>query len=146
MKIFGGEELNGGGETGGEEGGETGGEEGGETESLITCHFTGKTPSNNFFTISGNYSNTKGTATVDGVTYKECLKIESSTSIAFTITEKMTMTLYFGSEDTNVNIKVDAKKISGDTATKTLVTTLEPGPHTLTKGDTCNLFFIKLEK
>ena len=58
----------------------------------------------------------------------------------------MTMTLYFGSEDTNVNIKVDAKKISGDTATKTLVTTLEPGPHTLTKGDTCNLFFIKLEK
>ena len=146
VKIFGGEELNGGGETGGEEGGETGGEEGGETESLITCHFTGKTPSNNFFTISGNYSNTKGTATVDGVTYKECLKIESSTSIAFTITEKMTMTLYFGSEDTNVNIKVDKKKISGDTATKTLVTTLEPGPHTLTKGDTCNLFFIKLEK
>ena len=146
VKIFGGEELNGGGETGGEEGGETGGEEGGEMESLITCHFTGKTPSNNFFTISGNYSNTKGTATVDGVTYKECLKIESSTSIAFTITEKMTMTLYFGSEDTNVNIKVDAKKISGDTATKTLVTTLEPGLHTLTKGDTCNLFFIKLEK
>ncbi len=142
VKIFGGEELNGGGETGGE----TGGEEGGEMESLITCHFTGKTPSNNFFTISGNYSNTKGTATVDGVTYKECLKIESSTSIAFTITEKMTMTLYFGSEDTKVNIKVDAKKISGDTATKTLVTTLEPGLHTLTKGDTCNLFFIKLEK
>ena len=146
VKIFGGEELNGGGETGGEEGGETGGEEGGETESLITCHFTGKTPSNNFFTISGNYSNNKGTATVDGVTYKECLKIESSTSIAFTITEKMTMTLYFGSEDTKVNIKVDSEKVSGDTATKTLVTTLEPGLHTLTKGDTCNLFFIKLEK
>lgn len=142
VKIFGGEELNGGGETGGE----TGGEEGGEMESLITCHFTGKTPSNNFFTISGNYSNTKGTATVDGVTYKECLKIESSTSIAFTITEKMTMTLYFGSEDTKVNIKVDSEKVSGDTATKTLVTTLEPGLHTLTKGDTCNLFFIKLEK
>ena len=145
VKIFGDEELNGGGESGGESGGE-GGEEGGEMESLITCHFTGKTPSNSFFTITGNYSNSKGTATVDGETYKDCLKMESSTSIVFTITEQMTMTLYFGSGDTNVNIKVDGTKVSGNTDTKTLVTTLKAGSHTLSKADTCNLFFIKLEK
>ena len=145
VKIFGDEELNGGGESGGESGGE-GGEEGGEMESLITCHFTGKTPSNSFFTITGNYSNSKGTSTVDGETYKDCLKMESSTSIVFTITEQMTMTLYFGSGDTNVNIKVDGTKVSGNTDTKTLVTTLKAGSHTLSKADTCNLFFIKLEK
>ena len=134
---------------GGNEGGEESGEEGGvETpiEGTIGCNFQSKAPSNTSFTVSGNYSDSKGTATVDGVTYTTCLKIESSTSISFTTTEKMKMTLYFGSNDTKCSIKVDGTKVSGDTATKNLSTEIEAGSHTLTKADSCNLFYIKLEK
>ena len=132
-----------------DEGGNEGGEESGvETpiEGTIGCNFQSKAPSNTSFTVSGNYSDSKGTATVDGVTYTTCLKIESSTSISFTTTEKMKMTLYFGSNDTKCSIKVDGTKVSGDTATKTLSTEIEAGSHTLTKADSCNLFYIKLEK
>ena len=115
-------------------------------EGTIGCNFQSKAPSNSSFTVSGNYSDSKGSATVDGVTYTTCLKIESSTSISFTTTEKMKMTLYFGSNDTKCSIKVDGTKVSGDTATKTLTTEIEAGSHTLTKADSCNLFYIKLEK
>ena len=115
-------------------------------EGTIGCNFQSKAPSNTSFTVSGNYSDSKGSATVDGVTYTTCLKIESSTSISFTTTEKMKMTLYFGSNDTKCSIKVDGTKVSGDTATKTLTTEIEAGSHTLTKADSCNLFYIKLEK
>ena len=137
-----------GGNEGGEESGD--GDEGGGVETpiegTIGCNFQSKAPSNTSFTVSGNYSDSKGTATVDGVTYTTCLKIESSTSISFTTTEKMKMTLYFGSNDTKCSIKVDGTKVSGDTATKTLTTEIEAGSHTLTKADSCNLFYIKLEK
>lgn len=115
-------------------------------EGTIGCNFQSKAPSNTSFTVSGNYSDSKGSATVDGVTYTTCLKIESSTSISFTTTEKMKMTLYFGSNDSKCSIKVDGTKVSGDTATKTLSTEIEAGSHTLTKADSCNLFYIKLEK
>ena len=115
-------------------------------EGTIGCNFQSKAPSNSSFTVSGNYSDSKGSATVNGVTYTTCLKIESSTSISFTTTEKMKMTLYFGSNDTKCSIKVDGTKVSGDTATKTLSTEIEAGSHTLIKADSCNLFFIKLEK
>ena len=83
---------------------------------------------------------------MDGTTYTTCLKIESSTSISFTTTEEMNMTLYFGSEDTKCSIKVDGTKVAGDTTTKTLTTTIAAGSHKLTKADSCNLFYIKLEK
>ena len=133
----------------GDEGGEEGGEdEGGDTpiEGTIGCNFQAKAPSNSAFTVVGNYSTSKGSATVDGTTYTTCLKIESSTSISFTTTEEMNMTLYFGSEDTKCSIKVDGTKVAGDTTTKTLTTTITAGSHKLTKADSCNLFYIKLEK
>ena len=137
-----------GGSTGGE-GGSTGGEggsTGGEViEGTVTCNFEGGAPSNSAFTVTGNYSTSKGTATVDGVTYTTCVKMESSTSIDFTTTAKMKMTLYFGSGDSKANIKVDGTRVEGDLTTKTLTTTVEVGAHKLTKADSCNLFFIKLE-
>ena len=147
VKIFGDESDDTGDDSGdtGDDSGDTGGDPG-ETGDVITCDFAGKAPSNSFFSVSGNYSDSKGTATVDGTTYTICLKIESSTSISFTTSAKMKMTLYFGSGDSKVNIKVDGTKVSGDTTTKTLTADLEPGNHKLTKADSCNLFYIKLEK
>lgn len=53
----------------------------------------------NGFVVSGNGSGSKGSVTVGGTTYSQCLKMESSTSITFTTGEKMTLTLYFGTDD-----------------------------------------------
>lgn len=75
--------------------------------------------------------------------------MEGSTNIAFTTTVEMTMTLYFGSEDTKCTAKIDGKKAADagatiDTAAKTLTVKLGAGSHTITKQDTGNLFYIKL--
>lgn len=94
-----------------------------------------------YFTINGNLSSTKGTVTYNGTTYTQCLKIESSTTITFTTTETMQLTLVFGSDD-NCNIKIDDEKVTG--TTNVIVVTLEAGTHTITKADTTNLYYIGL--
>jgi pectate lyase len=145
------------GEGGGtENGGETGGEgEGGgsdvtpdvpsaEGDSMI-CVFTGQKPSNTtFYTISGNCSNSKGSATVDGVTYGECLKMESATSIKFTTTKAATLKVVFASTET-VSIKLDGTKLKDSglsSESNVLLTNIEAGDHELTKADSRNVFYI----
>jgi hypothetical protein len=92
--------------------------------------------------VSGNGSNSKGSATIDGVTYTTCLKMESATSIKFTLTSPMVMTLYFADTET-ASIKINGVKITGTGSTYT--TTLEAGDYELTKDKSVNLFGIKLE-
>ena len=133
-----------GSDTGDDTGGETGGDQGSETpEGTITCSFSKDgSASNSFFTVSGNGSNSKGTATVDGVTYSECLKLESDTSVKFTLSGSYKMTLYFASSETG-SIKIDGvKKTSSNNE---LTEVLAAGDHELTKADSRNLFYIKLE-
>lgn len=127
----------------GGDGEETGGNEGGiEISGSVTCHFTGKTPSNSAFTINGNYSDSKGSVTVNGVTYTDCLKIESSTSITFTTTESMTLTLVL--DASGKGIKIDGEKYTTDS--EGIVTVeLPAGSHVITKGDSMNLYFISLQ-
>lgn len=107
-----------------------------------SCHFTDKKPSNSFYTIRGNYSTSKGTATVNGVTYSTCLKIESSTSITFTLAEPMTLLLVFA-EGSVPNIKIDGIKIAS-TGGNVITYALAAGSHEITKADTHNLFYINL--
>lgn len=52
------------------------------------------------------------------------------------------MTLYFASSETG-NIKIDGTKKTSTTST--LTETLAAGTHELTKADSRNLFYIKLE-
>ena len=140
----------GGGDNGGDNGGgdNGGGEQGGDTpqpqpEGTIFCTFDKSgTPSNPFFTVNGNGSDSKGSATIDGQTYTTCLKIESSTSIAFTIDKPMVMTLDFGDTET-ASIKINNVKIAGTGSTYT--TQLDADSYTLTKDKSVNLFGIKLE-
>lgn len=125
---------------GGDEGGETG--DGGDTpviEGTVTCSFEGNTPSSNLFTISGNYSDSKGTMTINGTTYTYCLKMETATSITFTIDKPMTLNLYLDEECT---AKVDGKKYTGSNGVITVQ--LVAGSHEITKADSCNLFLIEL--
>ena len=155
VKVFGESNAAGeGGSTGGgETGGSTGGTEGGSTvtpiEGTVLVTFTDSKPSSSIVTVSGNYSTSKGTATIDGTSYSTCVKMESATNISVTVDKKVTMTLYFSSGDTKTNAKIDGKKPAEvnaviDSTAKTMTVTLDAGSHTITKQDTCNLFGIKL--
>lgn len=112
-------------------------------EGTILCTFDKSgNPSSSLFIVSGNGSNSKGTATIDGQTYDTCLKMESATSVKFTLSQPMQMTLYFA--DTEIaSIKIDGNKINGTSSTYTTV--IEGGEHELTKDKSVNLFGIKLE-
>ena len=94
------------------------------------------------FVIDGNLSGSKGSVTVGGTTYSQCLKMESSTSITFTTGEKMTLTLYFGTDDSG-KVNIDGEKVA-ISADGTCTVTLEAGSHSIEKGDTMNLFLIVL--
>ncbi|MGN0235130.1 MAG: pectate lyase [Paludibacteraceae bacterium] len=107
------------------------------------CHFTGKKPSNSFYTIIGNYSDSKGSFTApNGTTYTECLKIESSTSVKFTTVKDMTLYLGFASTETSANIKVDGVVVTA--ANSVIMYDIAAGDHELTKKGSYNLFYINL--
>ena len=129
----------------GEQGGQ--GEEGGEVtptpEGTLFCTFDKNgTPSSSFFTVAGNGSDSKGTATIDGQVYNTCLKMESSTSIKFTIDKPMQLTLYFADTE-KASIKINGTKKASDTSTYS--ETLAADSYELTKADKGNLFGIKLQ-
>ena len=146
-----------GGETGGSgeggsTGGSTGGTEGGSTvtpiEGTVTCTFVDGKASNSAFTVAGSVTNKKS-ATIDGVSYASGLKFDSNAKVTFTTTQKMTMTMYFASDDTKCTALINGQKTSVtgatiDTTAKTLTVVLEAGTYVLTKQDSGNLFMIKL--
>ena len=123
--------------------------QGGSISTALECHFQDKKPSSDFFEVKGNYSDSKGSATVNGVTYTVCLKIETSTSVKFTTDREMILKLVFGSNDTKYDIKIDGVAYqgaadNGSSGQGTLTHTLPAGAHELTKKSTGNLFYISL--
>ena len=113
------------------------------SDGVILCTFDKSgNPSSSFFTVNGNGSNSKGKATVDGQELTTCLKMESATTISFTLTSMMVMTLYFADTET-ASIKINGDKIVGTSST--YITTLGAGDYVLTKDKSVNLFAIKLE-
>ncbi|WOG04241.1 pectate lyase [Segatella copri] len=151
VKVFGESNAAGeGGSTGGSsEGGSTGGETGGGTtepsvpsvEGTVLITFTGKAPSSSIVSVTGNYSDSKGQATIDGTTYKICVKMESSTSIRLTVDKKVNATFYFADGEI-ASMKLAGSKISATGSTYT--TTLNAGTYEITKNKSVNLFGIKL--
>ncbi len=110
-------------------------------DGAVVCDFMKGAPSSNIFTVNGNYSTSKGSATYGGKTYTKCLKMETTTSIKFTTSKKMKMTLVFADSETG-NIKINnVKKTS---STNTLIEEIE-GSVEIKKADTRNLFLIVLE-
>ena len=79
---------------------------------------------------------------INGVTYTECLKMESSTSVKFETSIPMTMTLYFASSE-KASIKVDGTAYQEET-NSFLTIDIEAGEHELTKNKSVNLFYIDL--
>ncbi len=131
-----------GGDTGGDQGGNTGGSTTVPTGGYVH-NFTESGKDSDFYSISGNLSKSKGTVTFDGHTLSQCLKIESSTNISFTAPTSGTLVLVFGGSTSAAGktIKIDGtKKTIG--ADNILTVELDAGSHTVTKGDSINLFYI----
>lgn len=152
VNIFGDESASSGetgsGSTG--EGGETGGSgEGGSTvtpiEGTVICSFVGGQVSNSSFTVAGNFKNSTTGVSVDGNTYKDYLKLESSAgTVSFKTTAKMQMTCYTG--DTKAKLKIDGADVTGDTTKGVVTVTLEAGDHSIAKAGSGSqsLYLIKL--
>lgn len=137
------------GESGGSGNEGSEGNDGGDTPSVTPTpdgaivhnfHTDGKASS--FFNISGNLSNKKGTESYNGLSLTQCLKIETSTLITFTLTEARTLILVLDS-DGAYNIKVDGTKYTSDS--NIITVELEAGAHTITKADQTNLYYIELK-
>ena len=111
-------------------------------EGAIVHNFHESGKNSSFFTINGNLSSTKGTIIYNGLSLTQCLKIESSTSITFTLTESRTLTLVFGTASRSV--KINGTSYTTD-ANGIVTVELAAGSHTITKGDSMNLYYMILE-
>lgn len=134
---------------GGSTGGSTGGSEGGSTvtpiEGTVICSFAGGKASNSSFTVAGSIKNSTTGVTVDGNTYKDYLKIESSAgTVSFKTTAKMQMTCYTG--DAKAKLKIDNNDVTGDKTKGVVTAILEAGEHTIAKANSGSqsLYLIKL--
>lgn len=134
---------------GGSTGGSTGGSEGGSTvtpiEGTVICSFAGGQASNSSFTVTGSFKNSTTGVTVDGNTYKDYLKIESSAgTVSFKTTAKMQMTCYTG--DAKAKLKIDNNDVTGDKTKGVVTAILEAGDHTIAKANSGSqsLYLIKL--
>lgn len=108
---------------------------------VVLCHFNSGAPSESSIKVTGNYKDAP--TTIDGVTYTKVLKIESATQITFSTAKRTKVTVYFGSNDSKFNLKVDGTKMTG--ANGQLSFTVEAGSHSLTKADTGSIALIKME-
>ncbi len=98
------------------------------------CSFNGK-PSNDNFTVSGKYYS--DSMTINGNTYASGLKMESSTSVTFKTTAKMTLTLYLHSSCNGKVIEIDGVAYTATTVNGNvvIVAEIEAGNHTIAKGN-----------
>lgn len=103
--------------------------------------FTANGKNSSFYTITGNLSTSKGTASYDGKTLTQALKMESATNITFNAGSAGKLTLVFGSAEGGKTVNVDSKKYTTD-ANGVATVDLVAGSHTITKGDSINLFYM----
>ena len=126
--------------------GDGGGNTGGDVTIPVGSYvhnFTENDLESDFFTISGNLSTSKGTVEYAGLTLTQCLKIESKTDISFTAPADGTLTLVFGgsTDASGKTIKVDGGKLTIG-SDNILTVAVAAGSHTVTKGDSINLFYM----
>ncbi|KAA9333356.1 T9SS type A sorting domain-containing protein [Hymenobacter busanensis] len=122
--------------TGGGGGGTGGG--GGSTSGMVH-NFTASGTTSTFYTITGNLSTSQGTVVYNGLNLTQCLKLESSTNIAFTTTAAATLTLVFNDAFSGT-VRIDGtnQTVSGGRFTMSL----PAGAHQIAKGTTANLYYL----
>lgn len=105
-------------------------------------NFTTSGISSTFYTITGNLSTSYGTSSYAGLTLTQCLKMESSTNIAFTTSSVGTLTLVFGSSYTGA-VSIDGTSYTPSSGIVT-ISTLAAGVHTIKKVGTNYLFYMSV--
>ena len=101
--------------------------------------FTANGKDSTFYSISGNLSTSKGSVIYAGKTLTQCLKMESATSISFNAGAGGKLTLVFA--EAGKTVKVDGTKYTTD-ANGIVAVELAAGAHSITKGDSINLFYM----
>ncbi len=104
-------------------------------------NFTLSGKTSTFYTITGNLSTSYGSATYAGLTLTQCLKMESTTNIAFTTTDAGTLTLVFGSSYSG-SVSVDVTTYPPTTGIVTV--SLPAGSNTVKKVGTNYLFYMSV--
>jgi hypothetical protein len=101
-------------------------------EGKVVHNFSKDGLTSQFFSIIGNLSTGRDSITYNGITLSAYLKLESTTSISFTLAENAKLTVV--TDTSTSNFKLDGKKVNTD---PTGVTTFEltPGEHSITKAD-----------
>lgn len=118
-------------------------------EGTQICSFSvaTKSPSSDMVTVSGNYSNSKGTVTYAGTQYGDCLKMESATDITIAPTADCTVTLIFGGTTAAAgkSFNLDGKKLTLDSDGRYSFEAKAGTKYSVKKGDSINLFLIIFE-
>ena len=103
-----------------------------ESSKTVEVFFNTSTGSSNGFTWSGSVTSQSGS--YNGTTFDKSLKMESKTSITFSTSSNMTLTMYFSSRSENRQVTVDGVKYKVTDGIVTIV--VASGTHTISKGDT----------
>lgn len=111
----------------------------GSIDGDIVHNFTEDAMDSEVFDFMGTLSTSKGNVNYGGETLSRCLKMESSTSVEFTLAKAGKMTLVFN-ETFAGSVKIDGNKVTVSNGVVTV--DLEAGAHTITKGDVANLYLI----
>ena len=104
------------------------------------CIFTGSKPSMSAVSVTGNYSTSKGSVTINGTKYTTCVKMESSTSVKVTVSGTQVVKLYFDGASKSFKVNGSSKTTS---SSGTWSGTFTSGTMTITKGDSMNLYAIE---
>lgn len=102
-------------------------------------NFTENGKESSFFQIGGNLSTSKGTVNYNGKTLTQCLKMETATAISFSAPADGKLLLVFG--EAAATFKLDDTKYIVENGVITL--SVKAGAHTITKADSCNLFYME---
>ncbi|MDB5268689.1 MAG: hypothetical protein JWP58_1729 [Hymenobacter sp.] len=116
-----------------------GGGTGGGTASDMVHNFTVAGNTSTFYTITGNLSTSQGTVVYNGLNLTQCLKLESSTNVAFTTTAAATLTLVFNDAFSGA-VKID--NVNQTVTSGRLSLPLTAGAHQITKGVTANIYYM----
>ncbi len=126
--------------------GTSGGNTGGNTVAGdYVLYFTGKKLNGDtdfFSVINGNYKDGQSPVTVNGEEYTDGLKMESKTQLSFSCNSGATLVMAFGAASKKVN--VDGAAYTTDAKGFVTIENLSSGSHTVTKGDSMNLFYVSV--
>lgn len=111
------------------------------TISDLIHNFTESGIASSFFTIVGNLSSSKGTVDYAGQTLTQCLKMESSTQITFTIAQEAVLDLVFNSDFIGT-IKINNVSYTANAGIVSV--TLPADNYTILKGLSANLFYMSI--